>query len=177
MTRRDDFSEEEWRTLELAIICSAVAVSKAERSGFAGESSERHLTESGRTQLAQDMYQDVELIVALAETPETEIGAFILPGSDERRSEGLAYWRDLALRDCHDAVAILKAKGAAEELHAYCRYVIDLGWRVAYAGRPAAVMGVGLGAASAEEVALMREIAGALGVDAGTAETPASGAG
>lgn len=177
MTQKADYSEEEWRTLGLAIVCAAVAVSKAEHSGFAGESSERHLTDQGRAQLAQDMYQDVELIVALAETPETDLGAFILPGSDERRSEGLDYWREQALRTCRDAVAILGARGDAEELHAYCRYVIDLGWRVAYAGRHAAMLGVGRGAASAEEVALMREIAGALGVDANTAEPPSSSTG
>jgi hypothetical protein len=176
MTQKADFSEEEWRTLGLAIICAAVAVSKAEHSGFAGESSERHITDEGRAQLARDLYADDEFIAALAETPETDIGAFILPGSDERRSEGLAYWREQALRACRDAVAILKAKGDAEDLHAYCRYVIDLGWRVTYAGRSAAVIGVGLGAASAEEVALMREIA-APGVDPNTAEPPASSSG
>jgi|GEM_PF-366132 len=174
MTRKADFSDEEWKTLGLAIVCAGVAVSKAEQSGLAGESSERHVTDEGRVQLAQDMYQDIELVVALAETPETELGAFILPGSDQRRQEGLAYWREQALNACRDAVAILASKGTDAELDAYRRYVIDLGWRVAYAGRSAAFLGVGMGAASEGEIALMKEIAAALGVDPTTAAPPAS---
>ena len=172
MTQKTDFTEEEWRTLGLAVIATGVAISKAEHSGFAGESSERYYTDEGRVQLAQDMYADDALIVALAATPETDLGAFILPGSEERRSEGLDYWREKALDACRDAVAILAAKGDVAELDAYRRYVIDTGWRVAYAGRPAAVMGFGLGAASDAEIALMRDIAAALGVDSHTGEPP-----
>lgn len=174
MTRKAGFSDEEWQTLGLAVVCTGVAVSKAEHSGYAGESAERHLTAEGRYQLAQDMYQDVALIVELSETSESDLGAFVMPGSDQRRTEGLAYWRDQALSYCRDAVAILENKGDAGELDAFRRYVIDLGWRVTYAGRPAAVMGIGLGAASDEEVAVMQSIAAALGVDARTGEPPAA---
>ncbi len=171
MTQKTDFTTEEWRTLGLAVVATGVAISKAEHSGFAGQSAERSITDAGRLQLARDMYADDEMIVALAETSEADLGAFILPGSDERRNEGLDYWREQALDYCSDAVAILTAKQTAE-LDAYRRYVIDLGWRVAYAGRPAAVLGIGRGEASEEEVALMREIAGALGVDPRTGEPP-----
>jgi hypothetical protein len=176
MTRRAGFTDEEWQTLGLAVVCTGVAVAKAEHSGYAGESAERHLTAEGRYQLAQDMYQDVALIVELAETPESDLGAFVMPGSEQRRLDGLAYWSDQALAFCRDAVAILEDKGVAGELGAFRRYVIDLGWRVTYAGRPAAVMGIGYGAASDEEVAVMRAIAAALGVDAHTGEPLADSA-
>jgi hypothetical protein len=173
MTQKTDFTAEEWQTLGLAVVATGVAISKAEHSGYAGQSIERRITDEGRLHLAQDMYADNELLLALAETPEADLGAFILPGSEERRKEGLDYWRQQAMSLCHDAVAILTAKGAAE-LDDYRRYVIDLGWRVAYAGRPAAVMGIGFGEASDEEIAVMRDIAAAMGVDPRTAEPPAA---
>jgi hypothetical protein len=170
MTRRSDYSEEEWRVLGLAVIGAAVAVSKAERSGTAGEFVEQHVTGVGRAELAADLYQNVELIVALAETPEVEFDPVVVPDSDERFREGPAFWNELARNACRDAVAILATKAPEADLDAFRRYVIDLGWRVAYAGRSAAVFGIGRGATSEGELAVLNEIAAALGVDPKTGE-------
>jgi predicted house-cleaning noncanonical NTP pyrophosphatase (MazG superfamily) len=147
MTRKSEFSSEEWELILQGPPTAGVMVVTAERGGAFRET--LALTKSYVE--ARRHHGESELLDEIVSAkPQLDHTHYATP--EELREHGLQHLRD--------AVALLEQKSNPEELDAYKRFVINLAASVAGAHREHSV------AISDKEQTVLDEIAKTLGVDA-----------
>jgi hypothetical protein len=152
MSKRDDYTVEEWEAIRRAPAESVIAIEQASPSGFWGKRRER--------KAAIRSFSD-----AIATTAGLELVDAIVAARDEEgrlidalRSGGESYL-DTAIETARTARRAISEKGTREEVEAFVGAVLAAAEAVALAGGERG----GPGRLSAAEALLLRRLAGALG--------------
>ena len=153
MTRKADFSAEEWSLLLEGPPVAGLRVVTAERGGTIRESLQmgQAYAEARKEHGSSDLLDDI-----VSEQPPIKPGQF---GSVEDI-------REQASERLREAVDLLEQKAAPEEAEAYKNFVVTLAQRVASAHKEGGVLGIGGKEISDSEQAALDEIASTLGVTA-----------
>ncbi len=149
MTTKADFNAEEWSMITEAPLLAGMTVVAATRGGTLRETLAigRTYADARRRQAENPLLDD---IVAAAPAPD----------ADQLRSAGdIATFATERLRQ---AVGLLAAKGTAEEVDAYRRFVLDVAEAAANAHREGGFLGVGGKLVSEDEQAALDRIAASL---------------
>lgn len=144
MTRKTDFTEDEWELIREAPTSAGLLISTAQRGGTFREafSMGRAYTE------ARKQHGSSELLDEIIEAK---------PEVDRSRHGSVEELREASLQKLRDAIALLEPKATPEEVEGYRGFVLSLVERVAGAKDE------GEGAPSEAEQAAIDEVAQALG--------------
>jgi hypothetical protein len=160
MTTKADFNAEEWSTVTEAPLLAGMTVIAATRGGTLRETLAIGKTYAeARRQQAENPLLDE--IVSTAPAPD----------ADQLRSSGDI--DTFATERLRQAVGLLAAKGTAEEVDAYRRFVLDVAEAAANAHREGGFLGVGGKPVSADEQAALDRIAASLEIAPGGGTAPA----
>jgi hypothetical protein len=151
MTRKADFNAEEWSTVVEAPLYAAMRVISADRGGTVRET----LALSRVYQEARAGHGESELLDELLKSPPS-----IDP--DEIRQAG-GNIGAVASERLREAITILEAKAAPEEVDAYKRFVMTAAQAVASAHKEGGFLGIGGKQISDAENQALDEISRALG--------------
>jgi hypothetical protein len=151
MTRKADFNAEEWATVVEGPLYAGMRVISADRGGTLRES----LALGRAYQEAREGHGENELLDELVKSPPS-----VDPARLREASGNIAAVTSERLRD---AMGILEAKGTAEEIDAYKRFVMNVAQAVASAHKEGGFLGIGGKQISDAENQALDEISGALG--------------
>ena len=145
MATKTDFSAQEWNTLKDAAHLTALAVTASGSSGIMGTIKEGLSVSSA---LIEGMQGDNELLRELCSREELESVRESLKGRLEelkgkKPDEAKGVLASMALTDVTQAMAILKSKGAGDDLSAYSAFVRGIGQKVAEAAKEGGFLGFG----------------------------------
>jgi hypothetical protein len=152
MSRRDDYTVDEWEAIRRAPAEAVVAIEQASASGFLGRRREHKAAERGLS-AAVAAFSGLELIDEIVAARDEE-GPLI----DAIRS-GNASMIDTAVETAAKARRAVEAKATRAELEAYVGAILDTAEAVALAAGESGAYGKITDA----EALLLRRIAGALG--------------
>ncbi len=159
MTRRSDFTPDEWRLLQETLDQTSAVMMAAAPGGLLGEAAAAFSAVVD----AADAFHDRELMQDLLGRDEETAP----PGQRQAASGDrppFEQTRGGLLLLCRAAVALLQRKATAEEVSDYRQLVLTIAEKVAAAGKEGAFLGlIGGQRVSAAEQALLAEIAAALG--------------
>lgn len=154
MTRKADFNAEEWSTVVEAPMLAGMRIVTADRAGTIRES-----MAIGQTyQAARQREGKSELLDELVASPPA-----MSPGQ-VGSAEQLESMSDERLRE---ALRLLDEKASLEEVDAYKRFVLTLAETAARAHKEGGFLGIGGKEVSEKEQAVLDDLAGVLGLDAG----------
>lgn len=154
MTRKADFNAEEWSTVVEAPMLAGMRIVTADRGGTIRES-----MAIGQTyQAARQREGKSELLDELVASPPA-----MSPGQ-VGSAEQLESMSDERLRE---ALRLLDEKASLEEVDAYKRFVLTLAETAARAHKEGGFLGIGGKEVSEKEQAVLDDLAGVLGLDAG----------
>jgi hypothetical protein len=158
MINQTNFSHAEWDLLGNAPLAACAAIAFSEPGGGPREADA--VLRGWRE--AADLFPDSTLIQTLVRAldPETRERPARAQSSDEPTFDAVV---DEALDLCRQAVVLLTARVALEDVEDYQRFVLHLARRVAGAAAEGGVFGLGGEPVSRAERAVLREIADALG--------------
>lgn len=164
MTTKSDFSSAEWEILRDAPNLLVLAMAVADDSGFFGSiaealapSSAIHDALRGNNRLLRVLCEKDEMTASI-----DAIKSRAKAGDDFDRLQ--AYLRQEAIANARAAVALLRQKGAPEDVTAYRDFLIVLGESVANAAKEGGFLGIGGERISEHERTLLAELADAIGV-------------
>jgi hypothetical protein len=162
MVTKTDFSADEWENLRDAPHLVVLAVAAAGASGFFGSIKEA-MAPAGS--LVEALQGENQLLRQICERE--EIKASIESLKDMAKSSGdfesiQAAFRKAAIDKSKAGLDLLKRKGTPEDVAAFRSFLLKLGEKVANAAKEGAFLGFGGERVSAEERALLAELAQAL---------------
>ena len=151
MPSKADFNAEEWTKILAGPPAAGLRVAMAERGGTLREALTigRAYTEARQEQGTSDLLDEI-----VAEQPAINPAEF----------QGEADVPQALMQKLTQAVEILDAKAADEDVSAYKQFVVDLAQRVASAKKEGGVLGIGGKEISDSEQAALDEIASTLDV-------------
>lgn len=167
MAVKSDFTDAEWRILRDAPHMVVIAVAAVGASGLVGSFKEAVAPAGamidaikGSNDLLRDLCNKDEMKAAV----------------DEIKSEAKAenfenikvYFAEASKKHVKEAIAILNAKGNADDVKAYSDFLVNLADRVANAASEGGFLGFGGERVSEPERALIAELGEALGLSTGT---------
>jgi hypothetical protein len=162
MTTKADYTAEEWALLRKAPLIMAAAVIVSDLSGAIGVARE-FLSMAEAVEETGQRHDTNELVAALvadlqapqaAQAEETED----ITDISEARAKALAESREIA--------ALLARTAPPAEAEGFKRWMLSIARRVSEAAREGGVLGIGSKLVSEKEMAMIDELAAALGVDA-----------
>jgi hypothetical protein len=165
MTTRADYTDDEWRLISEVPFMAGMAVMMAGKSG--------------PIQLAQEMVAMSKFIAQTAEQGSpVEIVKLLVEDLKPKEQETVTTrqttqinaktpeeTRRIALDQVRQGIAALSARAPSEELSGYQNWIMGIAQKVAEAGKEGSFLGLGGKWVSDEEVAVMNELRGALGLE------------
>jgi hypothetical protein len=164
MTNKSAFTPEEWWLLKETPLRVGAAVMVASESGVGGTMKEIVANAQAFAKAVAQFPND-ELIQALSDPDDSS--TYLPPppataGADRYARE--ARIKSDALDKCRQAIDVLMRKASAGEVEAYRKWVMTVGENVACAAGEGGVLGMGKKPVSDEEVAVLKQLADALGL-------------
>lgn len=159
MTKRSDYTDEEWATLRRAPLVAGLAISLADPGGPIEAAKETMAT----LKVVSSPGRDEELVVALSQDAMSELQQRRNPLKDFKPRGTLAGQQVLdELREAND---IVTAKAAPEEATAFRSWLVAAAKDAADAAKEGGFMGFGAEQVSAGERTMLEQVAKALGVE------------
>lgn len=160
MSKKKDYTAEEWKTLVTAPVAAGLVISLSDVSGPVGLAKEAFAVAKGVAESTSDTSS--ELIKAIAESMSSQASrpemADVLRGETQNVRQG-------ATELCKQASAIVTQKSPAEA-DGYKQWLVSLAQRTAEASKEGGFLGFGGTLISEEETAALKAFAIALGVSA-----------
>ena len=165
MATKSDFTQDEWRTLRDAPHLVVVAAASAGGSGLFGTLKEA-IAPAGA--MVEAIKGNNDLLKALCDKEEMKAAVDEIKEGAKATStdfkEVQSYFHQQAINKSREALAIVKAKGTADDASAYADFLMNLGNRVANAAKEGDFLGFGGERVSEGERVLLGELGEALGV-------------
>ena len=165
MATKSDFTQDEWRTLRDAPHLVVVAAASAGGSGLFGTLKEA-IAPAGA--MVEAIKGNNDLLKALCDKEEMKAAVDEIKEGAKATStdfkEVQSYFHQQAVNKSREALAIVKAKGTADDASAYADFLMNLGNRVANAAKEGDFLGFGGERVSEGERVLLGELGEALGV-------------
>jgi hypothetical protein len=163
MATKSDFTQDEWRTLRDAPHLVVVAAASAGGSGLFGTLKEA-IAPAGA--MVEAIKGNNDLLKALCDKEEMKAAVDEIKEGAKATDfkEVQSYFHQQAVNKSREALAIVKAKGTADDAKAYADFLMNLGNRVANAAKEGDFLGFGGERVSEGERVLLGELGEALGV-------------
>lgn len=163
MATKSDFTQDEWRTLRDAPHLVVVAAASAGASGLFGTLKEA-IAPAGA--MVDAIKGNNDLLKALCDKEEMKTAVEEIKEGAKATDfkEVQSYFHQQAVNKSREALAIVKAKGTADDASAYAEFLMNLGNRVANAAKEGDFLGFGGERVSEGERVLLGELGEALGV-------------
>jgi len=169
----NDFTEDDWFLISSTPPLIGAVISAADKSGIVGTVKEA-IAGLGQAKAAIEQYPENQLIRSALQggvsSPDGGIEQArknkerMFRRMDQQGAHSPLEIKDQLLVDCRELRAILDEKGEAEEVAEYLAWAVDIGVKVAEAGREGGILGMGKGSISEREGAVLAEFLKALGV-------------
>jgi hypothetical protein len=158
MSKRSDYTPEEWKTISAAPLLAGLLVSLSDMSGPIGIAKEAMAVVKGITESAASTSN--ELIKTLAEEIKARGEKPAMPDLPADR-EGV---RAAFIESCRRAAAVVAQKSPAEA-DEYQRWLVSLARKAAEASKEGGFLGIGGTVVSKQESSAVNKLASALGVN------------
>jgi len=159
MSKRSDYTPEEWKTISAAPLLAGLLVSVSDMSGPIGIAKEAMAVVKGIAESAASTSN--ELIKAMAEEIKARGERPAMPDLPADR-EGV---RTAFIESCRRAAAVVARKSPAEA-DEYQRWLVSLARKAAEASKEGGFLGIGGTVVSEAESSAVNRLAAALGVSA-----------
>lgn len=160
MSKRTDYTSDEWKTITSAPVLAGLLISVSDMSGPIGMAKEAYTVIKTVTDTAADSSN--ELIKAVAEEIKARGGKPDLPNLPQGDRAGITA---MLIDSCRQAVELVAKKSPAET-EAYKQWVISLAQKTAEASKEGGFLGIGGTPVSDEEKSAVENLASALGMRA-----------
>lgn len=164
MTNKSAFTPDEWWLLKETPLRVGAAVMVSAESGVGGTMKEIVANAKAFADALAQFPND-ELIQALSDPEDSS--TYLPPppattGADRHARE--ARIKSDALEKCRQAIDVLARKALPGQVEAYRKWLMTVGENVAHAASEGGVLGMGKKVVSDEEVAVLKQLADALGL-------------